>query len=142
MKKIPRIYFPWWKWECYKSGFFDTVPPNGYDDLTAKVAYKEFLSDIPLFEYAMSCVAKEWYHSSLQNLTNPSMNRIAWLGQSAMCISSGIPAIFRSGFTLLTHDQQSTANKAAENFLENWIEENFEHCTSLQREMARTRIPK
>ena len=42
-RKTPlRIYHPWWKWECYKSGFFSTSPPDGMDLDRAKTEYPNF----------------------------------------------------------------------------------------------------
>ena len=52
------------------------------------------------------------------------MNRIAWLGQAACCIDSGIPAMYRGGFFLLTEDQQKEANETALVYLNKWLEGN------------------
>jgi len=41
----------------------------------------------------MFMVVKEWNYSSLQNLSNKSMNRIAWLGQAAVCKCLGISSL-------------------------------------------------
>ena len=48
------------------------------------------------------------------------MNRIAWLGQAAMCYSLGIPAKFCGGFNLLTQEQQNIANLTALEYLNIW----------------------
>ena len=52
----------------------------------------------------------------------PNINRIAWLGQASMCIETGLPRKFKSGFMLLTPQQQNAANNAAEEVLIEWIE--------------------
>ena len=49
------------------------------------------------------------------------MNRIAWLGQAAMCIATGIPSTFRGGFNQLTPEEQEQANQAALKALNEWL---------------------
>jgi hypothetical protein len=49
------------------------------------------------------------------------MNRIAWLGQAALCVSRGIPAEFRSGYRLLTEQQQLEADQSALKALNTWM---------------------
>jgi len=84
-------------------------------------AYRVFLSDIPRFEDALEHVINEWKHSCEHYLTNSAMNRIAWLGQAAMCYATGVPAAFRSGFFLLTDEQREEANEAALAALNKWM---------------------
>lgn len=132
MKKttIERIYHPWWKWECYKAGFFNTTPPAGVDKTKAMEMYAEFLSDLGKFAKGMERVFNEWPRSCEQFLSNPSMNRIAWLGQAAMCIETGIPACFRGGFKLLNVSQQDAANELAKEYLERWLKNEYEEKAS------------
>jgi hypothetical protein len=120
---VHRVFHPWWKWECFKAGFYNTTAPENIDTDTAHLSYYYFLKDLNKFKLAMERVKKEWVHSCEHFLTNPSMNRIAWLGQSAMCISTGIPSCFRSGFQLLSEDEQRAADKLAEEFLVGWLDE-------------------
>ena len=49
------------------------------------------------------------------------MNRIAWLGQAAMCYSTGIPSKYCAGFNLLTESQQEIANNTALEYLNKWM---------------------
>ncbi len=122
MKPLLRIYHPWWSWECVKAGFYNTLPPEGMDADQARERYREFLSDLELFSESITRVMKEWTHSSDQFLSNGNINRIAWLGQSSMCIHTGIPSCFRGGFKLLTPEQQIDANALAEQRLNEWLE--------------------
>jgi len=118
-----RVFHTYDKWECHKSGFY-----NGYKDGMNKEeceeAYRAFLADIPLFEKNMEKVITEWKHSCEHYLTNTAMNRIAWLGQAAVCYAQGIPSAFRSGFFLLTEEQQKAANEAALVYLNKWLTAN------------------
>ena len=118
---MKRIYHPWWNWECCKAGFYATVAPGNLSPDDARDAYRAFLSDIPRFNAAMSQVADSWKNSCEHFLTNTGINRIAWLGQSAMCIATGVPSVFRGGFKLLTIEQQRAANAAAQIQLESWM---------------------
>lgn len=115
-----RVYRPWWEWECYRSGFYETTAPNGIDKIQAEAMYRDFLSDLDAFGRGMDRVFREWPNSCEQFLTNTSMNRIAWLGQAAMCITTGVPSVFRSGFRLLTHEQQKAADDLAACYLEKY----------------------
>jgi len=117
-----RIYHHWEDLECISSGMYNTEPPNGGNAETAKAAYCAFLADIPLFEKHMDKVMQEWPKSCEHFLTNAEINRIAWMGQSAMCHYSGVPCFFRAGFCLLSQEQQTAANKAAKNKIQLWMQ--------------------
>lgn len=138
--KVVRAYHPWWKWECYKAGFFNTTPPNGMDADQAREAYREFLSDLSRFGAAMDRVIKEWPHSCEQFLTNHSFNRVAWLGQASMCIATGVPSIFRGGYKLLTPEQQVAADNLAQTYLERWIDEYRNKGSKIYRGLEGKRV--
>lgn len=115
-----RIYHPWVKWECYKSGFYDSMVPGRSSD-EAKTAYRDFLKDLGLFEMALKRVIFEWKFSCEHFLSNSSINRIAWLGQASACIQLGLPSCFRGGFKLLSDKEQELANALAEKYLNLWL---------------------
>lgn len=115
-----RIFHTFDKWECHKAGFYS----NSKDGMTAaqcEQAYAEYLSDIPRFKEGLDGVIKDWVNSCEHYLTNKAMNRIAWLGQAAMCYSTGVPSKFCAGFNLLTEQQQDAANVAALEALNYWM---------------------
>lgn len=117
-----RIYHTWEKWECYPAGFYEDKPPAGMTVQEATRAYARFLRDTPAFEAALARVITEWKFSCEHYLSNVNMNRIAWLGQAAACIALGLPSAFRSGFHLLTPEEQKTANETALAALNFWLE--------------------
>jgi hypothetical protein len=119
--RIKKIWHPWNLWECYPAGFYSSTLPEGMDAEAARQEYRKFLSNIPRFEAAMERVSKEWPTSCEHFLTNEQINRIAWLGQSSMCIETGIGSAFRGGFKLLTMQGQRNANAAAQAFLTEWL---------------------
>lgn len=119
-----RIFHTFDKWECHKAGFYETKPPKGLTADNCRAYYRELLMDIPEFERVLECVISEWEHSCEHYLTNRAMNRIAWLGQAALCYKYGIPSEFRGGYGLLTEAQQLAADEAALRALNNWMQRN------------------
>lgn len=119
---MTRIFHPWHKWECFRAGLYETCCPDGYTNESAKAAYRDFLADLPRFDSAIRRVLTEWPHSCQQFLTNDQINRVAWLGQASMCMDTGVPAIYRGGFSLLTPRQQNAANILADSHINKWLE--------------------
>lgn len=137
-----RIYHTWDKWEAFAAGFFDTTPTN--QTLTAarmKTMYADFLRDIPRFQKAMDGVLQDWPNSTEHNLSNARMNRIAWLGQAAMCWDTGVPAAFCNGYMLLTAEEQEAANLAALGHLNKWLAANGRPTLATLKDAARTTQP-
>lgn len=126
-----RIFHTHDKWECYAAGLY--VPTKtGITREQGEEMYRAFLSDSGRFEEALAGVIAEWKHSCEHYLTNVAMNRIAWLGQAAMCYATGIPATYRSGFSLLTEEQQEMANELALEYLNRWLEANGRQAVSME----------
>ena len=119
-----RIFHTFDKWECAKAGFHETKPPQGLSADNCRAYYRELLTDIPEFERVLGCVVSEWKNSCEHYLTNRAMNRIAWLGQAALCYKHGIPSEFRGGYGLLTEAQQLAADEAALRALNIWMQSN------------------
>lgn len=87
---MKRIYKRYEDWECYKAGFFNNVLPKEKQHHIDKVV--ELFSSAELTKKYMDTVIELWPNSCDHNLTNESMNKIAWLGQSACCIFSKTPS--------------------------------------------------
>lgn len=118
---INRIYHRWEQWECYRAGFFEENPPKGMTAEDCQNKYAEFLRDIKLFKQTAYEVLDKWPKSCEHNLTNASMNRIAWIGQSSVCLKYGIPAKYRGGFNLLNENEQLAANNVALEIINYWM---------------------
>jgi len=125
-----RIFHTYEKWECHKAGFYNGFK-EGMSKAECEEVYREFLSDPARFAGSLEHVIVEWKHSCEHYLTNSSMNRIAWLGQAAMCYATGIPSAFRSGFFLLTDQQQEAANEVALQYLNKWLSANGRQNVSM-----------
>lgn len=79
------------------------------------------MSDINLFSNAMIRVINEWKYSCEHNLTCVSSNRIAWIGQAAVCIATGAPeSCTRAGWYQLEEKTRIQANKAAQIAIDLW----------------------
>ena len=116
-----RIFHTFDKWECHKAGFYASKKEGMTADECEK-AYADYLSNDELFKQGLQGVLDNWINSCEHYLTNKAMNRIAWLGQAAMCYSTGVPSKFCAGFNLLTPDQQERANKIALEYLNKWMD--------------------
>ena len=101
---------------------YNNSAPDGISREEAIGMYSDFLSDIARFKNAMARVLEEWPISCEQFLSNEKINRIAWLGQSSMCIDTGVPCVFRAGFSRMKQSRQDAANRAANEVLSKWID--------------------
>ncbi len=128
-RKVPsaregRIFHTFEDWECYKAGFYNTTVPGKTKD-ECEYLYAEFLKDDRAFRSALEVIIVEWRSSCEHYLTNPAMNRIAWLGQAAACYWKGLPSTYRGGFSLLTEKEQNRANETALEYLNRWLKNNY-----------------
>lgn len=135
-----RIYHTWDKWECYPAGFYEGKPPEGLKAEECEDIYRHLLQDLPEFQSALLRVITEWPNSCEHYLSNESMNRIAWLGQAALCIERGIPSCFRGGFNLLSKEQQDAANNSALMALNTWLQKRGEPMVSLDEAGVRAKV--
>ncbi len=127
-----RIFHTFDKWECFKAGFYK----NDHTELSHKECEKEFvriLSDNDLFENILKKIIVEWKYSCEHYLTNESMNRIAWLGQAAVCYHSGIPSRYSGAWSKIPESQQEKANSIALKYLQKWIEINNKNVESVEK---------
>ncbi len=118
-----RIFHTFDKWECHKAGFYDTTK-KGMTKEQCELEYAKLLSNEKEFRAALESVTSKWVHSCEHYLTNAAMNRVAWLGQAALCYAKGIPSTFRGGFHLLSKKQKDAANRIAWEYLNKWLKRN------------------
>jgi len=130
-KDNTRIFHTYDKWEAVHYGFFD-LKHKQYSKTQCENLYAALLSDLDLFSAILEIIIKEWKHSCEHNLTNRSMNRIAWLGQAALAYKFNIPSIYCSGFNILTKEEQHNANLVALKHLNNWLTKNNLETVTLE----------
>ena len=135
---MTRIYHTWDKWECFPAGFYEPQPPDGITAVNATVMYRDFLRDLQRFERYLFVVIRDWVNSCEHNLSNESMNRVAWLGQASMCVATKIPRAFRSGFMLLTEAERDAANEMALKWLNIWLKTHDRKELSMDQAQSRT----
>jgi len=121
--KKSRIFHTYDKWECEKAGFYKQNV-DGMTSEQCKAAYRDFLADTARFRKAANAVITEWTNSCEHYLTNFAMNRIAWIGQAAMCYETGVPSKFCSGYNLLTDEQKEAADLVALDVINDWLLQN------------------
>lgn len=114
-----RIFHTYENWECHKAGFYSSRK-EGMTQGACEHEYLRILSNDILFSNALENVINKWINSCEHYLTNKAMNRIAWLGQAAVCISTGVPSKYSAGWNLLNNDQQNKANEIALEYLNKW----------------------
>ncbi len=126
-----RVFHTFDKWECYPAGFYATSV-EGKTAEECERLYSEFLKDDGKFIVACERVISEWKHSCEHYLTNVAMNRIAWMGQAAACISEGLPNKYCSGFNLLSDEEQLRANTIALEAINKWMRNNEREELSME----------
>jgi hypothetical protein len=120
---MKRIYHPYQRWEDYKSGFYGNCSGEIKKEYISKVL--EMFNSEEITEQYMNMVIEKWPFSCEHNLSNESMNRIAYIGQAACCLYAKIPStITMEAWSLLSEKVQERANKQAEKILNDWSYKN------------------
>lgn len=136
---MQRVYHTWDRWECFPAGFYNSKPRDrSLDDDECRRLYGKFLRNIPLFEATMESLLRDWPNSCEHYLSNERMNRIAWLGQAAMCYATGVPSQFRGGFNQLDEAEKLAANEAALRYLNIWLASRGEATLSMEEAQSKT----
>jgi hypothetical protein len=116
---LKRIYHPYTLWEDYKAGFYDNVSGKAKQSKIDKVL--EMFNSSKLTEKYMNKVIDEWVYSCEHNLTNESMNKIAYIGQAACCLYAGVPCdLTMRGWKLLSQDIRDRSDKIANKLINKW----------------------
>jgi ParB-like chromosome segregation protein Spo0J len=137
-KDETRIFHTYDKWEPTGHDFFAKTHKK-WSKLQCRHKYLELMIDLDEFEDVLIDVINNWKFACEHNLTNRSLNRIAWLGQAAMSYKYKIPAIFSSGWQLLTEEQQEDANMVALGVLNLWLDSNGLDMVDLDTAILRGR---
>jgi len=120
---MKRIYHPYWLWEDFSHGFYDNCSGSIKQEKIQKCI--EMFNSEQLTRENMFKVVNGWKYSCEHNLTNESMNKIAYIGQGACCIYAKIPnTITMECWSLLTKEAQDRSNIIAKEALESWISNN------------------
>ena len=92
--KIERVYHPYWLWEDYLNGMYGkpifSRIDTGETEEERLLKVGECLGNEKVCREYMQYVIDNWKYACEYRLTNKSINRIAWLGQSAMNVYAGL----------------------------------------------------
>jgi len=127
---MERIFSHYTEWEDYQNGMYNEDKENRSERIkdVAKV-----LGDPVVCREQMMAVVEKWKKATEYNLSNSSMNRIAWLGQSACCIYSGVHEDeTREGWWKLTEEQRMEANNIAREIITKWVRLRERECIGYQ----------
>lgn len=118
--KIKQIYHHFTKWEDYRFNFYNSTCQNIDEHIKKSV---ELLSNEDEFYKYAKKVITEWIYSCEQNLTDPSINKIAYIGQSACCLKNGTPSyVTRLAWSYIEEEKQIKANNVARKIIKEWKE--------------------
>jgi len=113
-----RICHNYKKWEDYKNGMYHTKTRNQ----TIKKSMR-LLSSANNFDATLRIVIKKWKFSTEHNLTDPTINKRAWLGRAACCFKYGACIDeTRIAWHKLESHIQDEANHVAENIIKYWLD--------------------
>jgi hypothetical protein len=108
-------------WEDHKHGMYDKPKYTETEEMEKATLAKNLLTNSVLFENIALRVINEWKISAEVNLTNPSRNRQAWIGQSSCCYAYKIPEyVTKYGWRLMSPSQQKEANRIADKVIKVW----------------------
>lgn len=124
-RKIKQIFHPYWLWEDFQNGMYEQPSKiritTGESEEQRLEKVIECLGNAEKCELYMRKVIKEWKFACENHLTNPALNKIAWLGQAACCMYAGITeAETKRAWHLLTEQQRDEANDIAEQVYYDW----------------------
>jgi len=129
-----RVYHPYWDWECYVNGMWRRVDKSEYSKMLNDAI--AFTGDHLKYGEAMQKVVLEWPKTMEHHLTNPSINKKAFIGHCAVCYKLSIPEyIVRDAWKRLTDRQRLLANLEADRSYKIWINEYKKKSRGLQETM-------
>lgn len=126
MQKVNKFEYIYW--EDYINGMYDSPNNKEYE---IELAISIF-NDFKVFEKLCNKVIDNWNMCCIENLTNKSMNRIAWLGQSALNIDNNIKEIStKNAWKLLDSEVKNKLNEIAYKTILNYEKRNKELSTEM-----------
>ncbi len=120
-KEMKRIYHPYWLWEDWKAGMWNQTTGEKRREMLEKAI--EFTGNADLYGSWMMKVIDSWRYGCEHNLTERSMNRLAWIGHAAACMAIGATEdVTRQAWAFLSDKQREDADAKAKQALSVWIE--------------------
>ena len=119
MANNKQIFHPWHLWEDHKHGFYSVNKQSDKAVLSEKII--ELFESRGLTEKYMRLVCDKWVKSCEHNLTNQSMNKIAWLGQAASCLYCGASCFLTmNNWNKLSFSDRVESDRIAIRIIKEW----------------------
>lgn len=116
---MKRIYHPYWEWEDWKAGMWRSIGGLERKIMLAKAI--TFTGNASLYGSYMDKVITVWPVACEHNLTERSMNRLAWVGHAAACLAIQCPEdVTREAWGHLSDQQRIDADRMAELAVKKW----------------------
>lgn len=116
---LKRIFHPYTKWECFKSGMWRQVSSKSRAKYLAKAI--EFTGNAELYGSFMLKVIRVWPITCEHHLSETGSNRKAFIGHAAATMAIDCPEdITRQAWGHLSQKQQYDANEQARIAIEIW----------------------
>jgi hypothetical protein len=129
---MKRIYKPYTVWEDWLNGMWRSLPKNEEPAYLAHAI--EFTGNHEKYGAAMLEVSHAWPNTMLNSLTNPSINRRAFLGHCACQFKINCPEyIVRMAWKELTDEQRTLADKQAEKYIKLFLHDLTEKNRELHK---------
>jgi len=131
---MKQVFHHYTKWEEWHAGMWRKVPK--WEEAVFLRKATALTNKTEVWGKYMLMVLERWPISCEQNLTNASINRVAWIGQAACCLWFNCPEyIVRLAWWKLSDQKQIDANKKADDAILKW-EKEFERCQNPQLELV------
>lgn len=116
---ITQEYKPYWDWECFNNGMWENSSADKTILLNTAI---DFTSNDDLYGHYMDIVVFQWRNTMIHHLTNPSINKKAFIGHCACSYARNLPeSIVRKAWKYLSNNQQDKANDRANKAYLKWL---------------------
>lgn len=127
---MKQIFHHYKLWEDYKYDFYNNCSGSIKEEKIKSAI--DFFNQPKKVEEYMKRVVEEWKYSCEHNLTNPSMNKIEYLGQAACALYDKIPnTITMQSWNMLSEETRKKSNEIASLIIEEWNKKNIQTCLNL-----------
>ena len=114
---IKQVFHPYWDWEEIDHNMWGSVP-NRKAMLNKAI---KFTGDHKKYGRFMQRVVSEWPISCENALTDPHINKRAWVGHAAAALAISCPEdITREAWKHLSDEQKLLANQEADRAIQAW----------------------
>lgn len=123
MPKIKQVFHNHDLWEDYKAGFYG----YDFDDYELKHELsKDLLGSAEHFKEVALQMIEKWPYACEHNLTDPSVNKIAYIGQASCCFNHGAPSeLVKKAWWEIPEKNRNEADNVAREVLNIWKEKHI-----------------